>query len=148
MSHLAIHTVFLMFMFFLMTNIASADELVRSATAADNGYDPLVNDAQIAQDSTATGDTLCAPASRSVIEARIEKSLKSMGIKNQATYGLFSFKYDLGMSEEQIDSFYKDVTSSFGFSMNNGDAQKIKSNESFIAYVQQGTTKVCQTASK
>ncbi len=150
-NHWFFQTAFFALFFVMMTSIASADELVaapRAATAADNGYDPAINDAYVAMEKAPVANELCTPASRSTIESRIQQKLKSLGIKSGSSYGLYSFKYDLGLNEEQIQNLTADLGSSFGFQMTADDYKHPYSSETLIALVQKRSASVCQTASK
>lgn len=156
---------FVMLALFTLTTSTVLAEMVTSheqpATETTNQNDPSGKSARKQTAAATSTSTLNAKiletfatrfspecgASRSLIEARIDGTLRRMGLGKSPGYALYSFKLDLQMSEEQIAKLFNDITMPFGFQMSESDRSKLTNSEKFISYVQARATSICQMAS-
>lgn len=105
-----------------------------------------VSDKKILETFAVRHDGICG-ASRNLVEARLNSTLKRMGFGIVSGYTNYSFKWDLNMTDEQITNAFDAVTTSFGFELNNEERAEFKHSEKFITYVQTRANSICQQAS-
>lgn len=159
-------TKFKMKQFFNLALTALTISLMAVPLFADSGYgiDDVANDA-VSADETSDSMAFVAPTApidfeqadlarkqlhiqnckidRDNVDRRMESYLRERKISSRATYGIYDFRMELGLSEEESQKFVATVAKTFLVTVPARAAAKITNSEQLIGYVVRERNRMC-----
>lgn len=159
-------TKFKMKQFFNLAFTALTVSMMASTLFAGSGYGiDDVQDDTVGADETDNSIAFVAPASpldlekedparlqlhlknckidRSTVDLRMERYLQEKKISSRATYGIYDFRLELGLSEEDSQKFVATVAKTFLVSVSPAKAAKITNSEQLIGFVVRERNRMC-----